>query len=548
MGTDLRPKKLIHLLRHPTGQFDALAPGGAIENSPADRMSRLEHKKRPITLRAVAFIALVACGMVCLEGLSRYHAYDNELEEAQVATVNITRAAAEHAEKTVEQVDSILFGIVERVDSDGLGAGAQARLQRLLAAHVEKTPALQALSIYDARGNRVLSSDRRMPTMANNADRAYFIYHRDHSDATIHLGKPVRSRSSNAWVLPMSRRLQNADGSFAGVALATVPIQYFQDYYDDFELGHNGAMVLALTDGTLITRRPFVDSAVGSDILQGPVFTLMRQFGQRGTGLQVARLDHVERQYSFSTLSTFPLVASAGLAKDDIFAAWWSQTWREVAVVTLLIAFLCFFGFRLLRQILIREGMEQELRRMHLQLEESVTALDRLARTDALTGLSNRRCLDERLATELARAARANAPLALIMIDIDYFKRYNDSYGHLAGDACLQRVGAAIDAATRRPGDLAARFGGEEFAMLLPNTDIDGAMAVARRICAAVLALQENHRASDYGIVTISAGVTACTPRPDLTPDALFADADQALYGAKSAGRNQAMATGPRAA
>jgi len=127
------------------------------------------------------------------------------------------------------------------------------------------------------------------------------------------------------------------------------------------------------------------------------------------------------------------------------------------------------------------------------------------------------------------------------MIDIDFFKKYNDTYGHLAGDDCLKLVSAAIDEATRRPGDLAARYGGEEFSVLLPNTDLEGGMAVARRICAAVVALQEGHRASEFGIVTISAGVYACVPDTSVDAATLFAHADQALYAAKRAGRNQAV-------
>jgi diguanylate cyclase (GGDEF)-like protein len=534
----LRAKPIFSFFRRASGQQQPASPAGA---KGASRMSRLEDKKRPVTFSALFFIGLVAFAMVCLEGMSRYHTYYSQLEEAQVSSENITRAAAEHAEKTVELVDAILFGIVERVEGDGLSAGAMPRLHRLLEARVNNTPTLHGLFVYDAQGNWMLSSMGRALTSANNADREYLKYHRDHFDRGIHIGKPIRSRSTNTWVVPMSRRLQDADGAFTGVALATVPIKYFQDYYNEFDLGHHGAMLLALTDGTLITRRPYVESAIGSSIGTGPVFTLIRTIGDRGTGLRVSVLDGVERQYSYRKLGRLPLVVSAALAKDEIFASWWKQTYTECAVVALLLAVLCFIGYRLFRQILIRDGMDRELRRMHLALEESVAALDRLARTDGLTGLSNRRCLGERLDTELARASRQHAPLALIMIDIDFFKRYNDSYGHIAGDACLKLVSSAIDAATRRPGDLAARYGGEEFSVLLPNTDLEGGMAVARRICAAVVALREAHRASDFGIVTISAGVYACVPDTSVDAGTLFAHADQALYGAKTAGRNQAV-------
>lgn len=517
--------------------------GDAGASVPPSRISRLEDKKRPITFGAIVFIALIAMAMVWLEGLSRYHAYYNRLEDAQISTENITRAASEHAEKTVELIDAILFGLVERVEVDGLGPDVQPRLHRLLETSVNQTPALHGLFVYDAQGNWMISSVGRALTSANNADRAYFRYHQTHFDRGLHIDRPIRSRSSGAWVVPMSRRLQHADGSFAGVVLATVPIQYFQNYYNDFDLGRKGAVVLALHDGTLITRRPFVESAIGTSISKGPIFTLMREFGDRGTGLRVANLDHIERQYSYRRLTAIPLVVSAALSKDEIFASWWVETWRECTITALLIAVLIFIGYRLFRQILIRDNMEKELRQIHVALEESVAQLDRLARTDGLTGLSNRRCLSERVETELARASRQQVPLTVIMIDIDFFKRYNDTYGHLAGDACLKEVSGAIAQATRRPGDLAARYGGEEFSVLLPNTDAAGGMAVARRICAAVVALQAPHRASDFGIVTISAGVYACVPDTTIGMADLFAGADQALYAAKTGGRNQAMAS-----
>ncbi|MDQ2823804.1 MAG: sensor domain-containing diguanylate cyclase [Pseudomonadota bacterium] len=528
-------------MRRLSGKSAAVPPSGPEEGDAGTRFSLLEGKKRPVTFGAIVFISLVAFALVCLQGLSRYHTYIDQLEESQVSTVNIARAAAEHAEKTVDLVDAILFGIVERVEGDGVDAAQLPRLHQLLEAQVNNVPALQGLFIYDVNGNWLVASVGRMPPNANNADREYFRYHQTHFNRGIHLGKPIRSRSSGAWVVPMSHRLQDANGHFSGVVLATVPIAYFQDYYNGFDLGRNGAMLLALADGTLITRRPYVPSAIGSDISRGPVFSLIREFGDVGTGLRVANLDHVERQYSYRKLHAYPLVVSAALAKDEMFAGWWTETWREGVVVLFLLVVLFVIGYRLFRQILIRDGMEIELRRAQIALEESITALDRLARTDALTGLSNRRCLGERIEIELARASRQKTPLALIMIDIDFFKRYNDTYGHIAGDACLKRVSDAIDGATRRPGDLAARYGGEEFSVLLPHTDAAGGTAVARRICAAVVALQEAHRTSEFGIVTISAGVYACVPDQTTNVGKLFTEADAALYAAKTSGRNQAM-------
>ena len=162
-----------------------------------------------------------------------------------------------------------------------------------------------------------------------------------------------------------------------------------------------------------------------------------------------------------------------------------------------------------------------------------------LAESDALTGLANRRRFDRVLAQEWRRAQRERQPLALVMVDVDHFKRFNDRYGHPAGDVCLRRVAALLGAAARRPADLAARLGGEEFALLLPGTGLAGAAYLARDLRAAVMALGIPHEDGAEGVVTISAGVAARRPvASDFDTAALVQAADRALYRAKARGRN----------
>ncbi|MDR3468519.1 MAG: PAS domain S-box protein [Xanthobacteraceae bacterium] len=182
------------------------------------------------------------------------------------------------------------------------------------------------------------------------------------------------------------------------------------------------------------------------------------------------------------------------------------------------------------RDISARKAVEDEL-------AEANRRLKALAGQDGLTGLANRRIFDETLAKEHLRARREHTTLALIMIDVDRFKSFNDIYGHPAGDDCLRRVSRAIADAISRPGDLAARYGGEEFAVLLPNTDEAGAERIAERILLAILGLGIPHEANANGVVTVSAGVAAlaCAEAP---PESLVDSADHALYRAKDFGRN----------
>lgn len=185
-----------------------------------------------------------------------------------------------------------------------------------------------------------------------------------------------------------------------------------------------------------------------------------------------------------------------------------------------------------LRDISVRKKVEDEL-------AEANRRLQTLAGQDSLTGLANRRAFDEALAREYRRAKREKKALGLIMIDVDRFKAFNDSYGHPAGDECLRQVGRAIADAICRPGDLAARYGGEEFAVLLPDTYEAGTELIAERVRQAVQDLALRHAANANGVVTISAGAASLAgEEADDSPQALVNGADQALYRAKDGGRN----------
>ena len=193
-----------------------------------------------------------------------------------------------------------------------------------------------------------------------------------------------------------------------------------------------------------------------------------------------------------------------------------------------------------LRDISARKQAEERLAETNAQLEAANRALQAMAHQDGLTGIANRRRFDECLAAEFARSRRDTLPLGLVLIDADQFKAYNDRYGHVSGDDCLHRLSQTIAGALRRPGDLAARYGGEEIVALLPATDEIGVLAVAEQLRAAVAALGIEHGGSEHGIVTISAGACSLIPAGgDKDPQALIAMADRALYQAKAAGRNR---------
>jgi diguanylate cyclase (GGDEF)-like protein len=178
--------------------------------------------------------------------------------------------------------------------------------------------------------------------------------------------------------------------------------------------------------------------------------------------------------------------------------------------------------------------------RARSELRDANTKLERQAATDGLTGIPNRHCFDGVLAREWSRHERSELPLSVAMIDADFFKAFNDEYGHLAGDECLRAVARAIRASTRRPADFCARFGGEEFAVVLPNTNEEGAIRVAEMICMHVRNAAIPHPRSPVSrFVTVSIGLATTVPSSDHTRQEFLHDVDMALYRAKESGRNQ---------
>jgi diguanylate cyclase (GGDEF)-like protein len=242
-----------------------------------------------------------------------------------------------------------------------------------------------------------------------------------------------------------------------------------------------------------------------------------------------ASIDGIRRVYEFRHLPGLPLIVEVAPAEPDIYAAWQE---RAIRLGTLMAAFaLSFVGLSVLLASSLSRRAKAEL------------MLTMLSRTDSLTGLNNRRALDELLDREWHRARRVGESLSILFVDIDHFKLYNDTYGHQAGDDTLTTVARCISENVRRPGDSAARYGGEEFVIVLPHTDAAGALAVAEAIRKAVARLGIEHAPAALGHVTVSIGAATWQGQVADTVASVIRAADEALYSAKAGGRNKTFGT-----
>ncbi|WP_426143242.1 sensor domain-containing diguanylate cyclase [Pseudomonas sp. DWP3-1-2] len=500
---------------------------------PDDRLKRL-----PLIVLTTFFIGFVCIALFGLLALHLAEAKKHDLRQAGIASTNLARAMAQQAEDTFDEADLVLQNLLGWLQAYGHESPQKLRLHNLLLSQVQALPQLHGVFVFDAQGSWLISSFAQMPVAANVADRAYFKYHQSNLDLSPHIGAAIRSRENGEWVIPISRRINNAQGEFEGVVLAALNMSYFDEFFKGFDIDEHGAMLLALADGTLLARRPSVSNLIGASIANGEIFRAYRADPSSSTALITSTLDGQVRLAGYKWLSKYQLVVIAASSEKAILEEWHKTAFRTSLITCGVIVVIVLFGFLVIVQVKNGTRVEADLR-------SAQGTLELMATHDTLTGLANRRLLGTSFGRELKRGARLRRPLSLIMIDIDFFKSFNDTYGHIAGDQCLTHVAQTVQQCCQRPSDLAVRYGGEEFAVLLPETDAAGALVIAEQIRNRVADRNIVHSSNPLGKLTISLGCYTLIPTGTETITDVIGKADAALYEAKRSGRNQTKAFEP---
>jgi len=506
-------------------------------------LSQLDHQKRPVTRVAIVFFSLVCLSLGGMQAWSVARARDIQLSQARIATSNLAGIMATHSENALDRADALLSELVERV-ANAPDSDQSERLQRYMAERIARTALLSDMAVYGADGTALLTESAL--SGASPDATAALREHRAHPGHALLIGSPQRHPSSAEWVLPLSRRISRPGGEFGGIAIAHLRIKVLEAFYSDLTLSSAGSLMVALNSGQLILTRPDGQLRTGDDVRATMAFKLARHDASPGNAFRttVQQGKETEKLYTFRRLKSYPVLVAMTTPTDDILASWWDSAYLSTAGVSLLILIQMWLGVRLYGQVALRDRLEKERRSLQKLLVQKSRSLRRQALKDALTGIANRRQFDTRLLREFNRAATEGRPLSLVILDVDYFKKYNDQYGHPAGDECLKAVASCINNGRRRSQDLAARLGGEEFAILLPDTDLRGAIAVAESVRKTVAARTLEHISGMPHSVTVSCGVHAVVPSLNMAPAALVDAADRALYLAKTSGRNRVRAEG----
>lgn len=445
--------------------------------------------------------------------------------EVQTNALNLAVSLAQHGADTFRIADAVLASLVDRLE--GSATLRPAGLHAFLVSEAQRSDRVHGLFVYDADGQWITSSLPTVPTQLNNSDRAYFIHHRTRRDRAAYIGMPIRSRSDGSWIVTISRRMDNPDGSFRGVVLASIQLALLEDYYRTFDVGRDGTVGMTTVDGIVLARLPHDEANFGRSIVGTAVYRAM-QATRRGTLAYTSPIDGMARIAGFATTDAYGLQILVGLSSAEAM-----QPWRQSVMHRLMISLLGLV-------LLLAAGiwLDLQLRRQH----RTEALLSDEAQLDPLTQLFNRRSFDRGFAEALRLAASGGQHLSLLLVDVDHFKLYNDTYGHGGGDVCLQLVARALENGARAD-DIVARYGGEEFVLVLKGCDADDAAVRAQSLVDAVRALGIVHAASPTAaVVTISVGVSSCGPGRYQTAAEMLLQADQALYAAKLSGRSRWVA------
>lgn len=464
---------------------------------------------------------LLAFGVSALAGWQLLTMRNDVIEITNASGANVLLIIERELNRDLDMHAQSLQTIINVIKSPS-GLDNSLGLAALVYGHVAGSPGMGTIILTDKYGQLLQDLNHDGETQQDLSTREYFQVHAK-GDHSIHLSHPFRpSYNSSMRVISLSRPLIDQNGKFDGVVAAITNIRSLEGYAEDLKISRDDTISIHLLDGTLLAQWP--DNAPARTREETRAF---QNFIRSGRAKFINDATNTARPYwqGYRRVGNYPAVVTIERARRTVL-----QTWLARSVITII--FLIAFN---LATVVLAYRLTSHLRRQ----KNAESRLRAEANTDALTGLYNRRWFDELIRKEWHRHLRNNQNLAVLMLDIDQFKAYNDHYGHQMGDKALIKVANQVRTAAQRDEDGSARYGGEEFVVVLPNCDLTGALVVAEAIRQGVESAGLPHAKGDRGIVTISVGVASTSSNKVESVEALVKRADEMLYEAKLGGRNR---------
>jgi diguanylate cyclase (GGDEF)-like protein len=442
----------------------------------------------------------------------------SEEELAHQTLENLASGIDSDINRNLEIYDLSLRAVATNMVSSEINEVGKPLRQLILFDHAATAKHFGAIQVFDSTGKLTIDASTFDPPPEDRSGEEYFKIHQEQPDAGLFISRPMLHHG--AYSIVLSRRITGEDGRFLGVVAGSIRFSYFHDLFGRLHLGNDDIITVVRRDGTVIMRTPFDLDVIGKNL--GDLPGVKRALSEpSGSYSAAGYANHTPRLYVWRD-GTRPLVVLVGKPWADIYSLWRMEATRIGAIMAALAVFVLGATLFLAREISRRAAAEEKL--------------EELATTDALTGLRNRRKFDAAIEAEWRRAERQKRPLALLMIDADHFKTFNDTFGHQAGDEVLIGIAICISDSVRRAGDCAARYGGEEFAVLLPDLSPEQAFVMAETI-----RLKVEQWCGETAITTVSIGVASVIPAANSEWTTLVHVADKALYAAKASGRNRTV-------
>lgn len=560
--------------------------------------------KRTLSIRMrLMILAVITILPIVAERVYNEH-FDRaeRIDAAYKQALGLARQAAAAQNDVIASTRAVLQVLAAtRIDSFPL----EDSCDRFLRSVAASAPWIRNLSVSDRKGILVCSGNPNAIGL-DISMRPHFISAM--KTGTFFVSNYVMGIRDKTPLIVAALPTRGRDGSIESLVLATLDLNWLGQIASSLAARSGSVMLLIDGGGTVLAHEPNPENWIGRNLKEQ---TFVRDMLARSEGVVTsASLDGVNRLFAFAKLPSTNAHVAIGFEKDEVLRHVNQAMWRafaELGIVTLLVLLSIWFGaerllvrpIRALADAATRFGrgedkgsladlpwaaefvplagalddMTEKLGIREQELRDTNDQLRELAQIDALTGMPNRRTFNERLDAEWKLAAKLRQPITVLMIDVDFFKNFNDHYGHVQGDVCLRKVGAALMTETRvrleyaapTPGgdrlpsfhgaasrvvhrsDFAARYGGEEFAVLLQGTDIAEAMEVGERLREKIENLMIAHEGAPWGFVSISIGAATVSHAELSNPQQLTQAADEALYEAKRLGRNRVVGPGAAA-